>query len=132
MDLRPLLLVPVLALALSACSSAQDAVDAAQSGTKKVKDCAGLAQDVFGIGLNNTPTPAEAKKLKETLDKRVDNINDADVRAAATSLRDRLADLTTALQKTDQAQIQASFNAARTAAQDAAKACNLPAGSFIK
>jgi hypothetical protein len=129
--MRPVLLVPALLLAvgLTACS-AEDTVSKATDGATKIKDCASLAADVLGTNLGRTPTPQEAADAKAKLDKRIDGIGDTTVKQAATTLRDRVADLQQALQSADQAKIQASVAQVKSAAQSTASACNLPVSAF--
>src|SRR5688500_14174635 len=84
---RRLLAAVLLLLPLAtACSGGRDLVT-------RTQDCAGLAQDVASSGLAQTPTQAEAEQAVERLDRRISELDDEQVRQAATTLRDRLREL---------------------------------------
>jgi hypothetical protein len=126
-----LLAVPLLALALTGCSDAQDAVQSAAGTAKKLQDCAGLARDVASTGLDRVPTQAEAEAAQKRLEDRVDQIGDETVKEAASALADRVRELTEALRTADRAKIQAKATEARDAARKAASACDVPVGQFL-
>jgi hypothetical protein len=119
--LLPLLLTGVL---VTGCSEAQEAVSGAT-------DCAGLAADVARTGLNGVPTQEEATEAVDRLDRRVSELDDGDVRDAATTLRDRLRELQEAARTADPAGVQTAAEQAREAARDTAQACGLPVDQFL-
>ncbi len=119
--LLPLLLTGLLA---TGCSAAQQAVGNAS-------DCAALATDVARTGLDGTPTQEEATAAVDRLDRRVQELDDGDVRDAATTLRDRLRELQEAARSADPAAVRTAAEQARDAARDTAQACGLPADQFL-
>lgn len=125
MDRR--LLLPLLlpfVLLTGACSGA---VETATT----VRDCAGLATDVARSGLAGVPTRDQADAAVQRLDDRIGQLEDATVKQAATTLRDRLRDLQQAVAGADPAQAQQAVQAAREAASAAASTCGLPAEQFL-
>ena len=119
--LLPLLLTGLL---VTGCSDAQQAVSSAT-------DCAALAGDVARTGLDGVPTADEATQAVDRLDRRVQELDDGDVKDAATTLRDRLRDLQDAARSADPAAVQTAAEQARDAARDTAQACGLPADQFL-
>ena len=120
------LLLPLLLTALltTGCSQARDALGGAA-------DCASLASDIAGIGLNGLPSAAEAEQAVQRLDDRVQDLQDPEVRDAAGTLRDRLRDVQEAARSADPAGVQRAVTEARDAARDTATACGLPADQFL-
>ena len=125
MRLRLLALpLALTALLTTGCSGASDAVRGAT-------DCAALASDIARSGLSGVPTAQEAEQAVDRLDERVDGLQDAEVREAATALRDRLRELQEAVRSADVPAASQSAAAAREAARDTAQACGLPAERFL-
>ena len=120
------LLLPLLLTALLAtgCSEAQQVVGSAT-------DCAALATDVARTGLDGVPTQEEATSAVDRLDRRVQELDDGEVRDAATTLRDRLRELQEAVRSADPAAARTAAEQARDAARDTAQACGLPADRFL-
>lgn len=119
--LLPLLLTGLLT---TGCAEARDAVGGAA-------ECASLAADIARTGLDGVPTAAEAEQAVQRLDDRVQDLEDAEVRAAAGTLRDRLRDLQEAARSADPAGVQQAVADAREAARSTAEACGLPADQFL-
>jgi hypothetical protein len=123
--MRGRLLLPLLALLLlPACAEVQQTAD-------RATDCVGLARDVAASGLSRTPTLEEAEQAAQRLDERIETLDDAQVREAATSLRDRLGELRDAVASADPAATQQAGEAAREAARVTADACGLPLDQFL-
>jgi len=123
--MRGRLLLPLLALLLlPACAEVQQTAD-------RATDCVGLARDVAASGLSHTPTLEEAEQAAQRLDERIETLDDAQVREAATSLRDRLGELRDAVASADPASTQQAGEAAREAARVTADACGLPLDQFL-
>ena len=118
---RPLAL---LLLLLPACGGAVDTA-------VKARDCAALAKDVAATGLGQVPSRAQAEEAVRRLDRRVEDLDDPEVKEAASTLRDRLQDLVDAAQRGDAARVTSAAAAARAAAQAAADSCGLPVGQFL-
>ncbi len=118
-----LLAVGLLLAALTGCS---DTVDTAV----KVRDCAALARDAAAAGLDRAPSLQEAEDAVRRLDERVDQLSDPDVKSAASTLRDRLNELTAAARRGDPAEVQQAVARAREAAEAAARTCGLPVEQF--
>lgn len=123
----PLRLPTVLLIALLATSACSEVRETAS----RTSDCVGLGRDVASSGLTRTPTRAEAERAVQRLEDRVDSLEDPEVRAAATELRDRLRALERAADANDPAQVQQAADAAREAGRDAARACSLPVDQFL-
>lgn len=124
------LLAP-LALLAAGCADARQSVDGARETVNKVRDCAGLASDVAQSGLSGVPSQAEAEAAVQRLEDRLANLESADVRAAATTLRDRLRDVQQAAAAADAAAVTQAVTAARDAATTAAATCGLPVEGFL-
>lgn len=124
MDLRPLLLAPLVLLSVAGCSEARDTAG-------QVQDCAGLARDVVSSGLSGVPTQAEAEAAKQRLDDRVAGIGDQTLKDAAGALSDRLGEVAEAVRGTDRALIEEKVAAAREAAGRTASACNVDVSQFL-
>jgi hypothetical protein len=122
--MRVLLPLLVTALLATGCSDAQQAVSSAS-------DCAALATDVARTGLDGVPTQEEATQAVDRLDRRVQELDDGEVRDAATALRDRLRELQEAVRAADPAAVQTAVERARDAARDTAQTCGLPAERFL-
>lgn len=119
------LLLPLLLAALvSTGCGARDAVSTAS-------DCVGLARDVASTGLSGVPTRADVEQAVEQLDQRVQDLQDEQVKDAATGLRDRLRELQEAIAAADPAAVRTAAGRARDAARDTAEACGVPAGQFL-
>lgn len=112
-------------LALPACGQVQDTAT-------RASDCVALGRDVAASGLAGTPTREEAEQAVQRLDERVQNLDDPDVKSAATTLRDRLRELQDAVAAADPAAVQRAGDAAREAAREAASACSLPVDQFLR
>lgn len=111
-------------LLLTACSEVTATAD-------RATDCLALARDVAASGLDGTPTVADAEAAAARLDERISQLDDGQVRDAATALRDRLRELVDAARSADPAGVQQAGEAARQAASDAAAACSLPVDQFL-
>lgn len=131
--MRPrLLLAALLLTATAACSQdVGSAVNSATDTAAKTRDCARLAQEVASTGLGSIPSLAEAEQAVRRLDEQVAGLDNEEVRAAAGTLRDRLEELVTAARQGDAAAIQAAADSARTAAENTARTCGLPADRFL-
>lgn len=117
---RRLLACALLILPLAtACAEGRDLVT-------RTQDCAGLAQDVAASGLGQTPTQAEAEQAVERLDRRISELDDEEVKQAATTLRDRLRSLQEAARNADPAAAQEAAAQARDAARSVAQTCGIP------
>ena len=114
------LALPVLA----SCAQAQDVAS-------RATDCAGLASDVASAGLDRTPSQAEAEQAVERLDDRIAQLDNEDVKQAASTLRDRLREVQAAAQNADPAAAQRAAAQARDAARAAAQACGVPVDQFL-
>lgn len=114
------LLVPVL----SSCAQAQDVAS-------RATDCTGLASDVAGAGLDRTPSQAEAEAAVERLDDRIAQLDNEDVKQAASTLRDKLRAVQEAARNADPAAAQRAAAEARDAARATAQACGLPVDQFL-
>lgn len=140
MRLAAVLVVPALALALTACSEAQEAADAVQDSVDAVQDtvdtvddtagtlqdCAGLARDIAATGLNLVPTEAEALAAKQALEARVQDIGEGAVREAADNLAATLGEFIEAVRTADADQVEAKAADVREAIAEAAQACSIP------
>ena len=122
MRARLLLLLPLLVL--PACAEVRSTAD-------RATDCVGLARDVAASGLDRTPTLEEAEQAAQRLDERIETLDDAQVRDAATALRDRLDELREAVASADPAAAQQAGDAAREAARATAETCGLPVDQFL-
>ena len=111
-------------LLLAACAQAQDVAS-------RATDCAALASDVAGAGLDRTPSRAEAEQAVERLDKRVDQLDNPDVKQAAIALRARLREVQEAARRGDPAAAQRAAGQARDAARSAADACGVPVDQLL-
>ena len=116
-----------VALVLAATAGCSEAVDTAS----RVRDCAALASDVAATGVGTAPSLAQAEEAVRRLDERIATLGDGEVKAAATTLRDRLADLVTAARTGDAAGLSSAAAAARAAAEQAARTCGLPVEQFL-
>lgn len=114
------LLLPLLA----SCAQAQDVAS-------RATDCAGLASDVASANLGRTPTRAEAEAAVDRLDERIAQLDNANVKQAATTLRDRLREVQEAARRGDPAAAQRAAAGARDAARTTAQACGVPVDQFL-
>lgn len=151
MRFAAVLVVPALALTLTACSEAQEAADAVQDSVNtvqdtvdtvqdtvdtvgdtagKAQDCAGLARDIAATGLNLVPSEAEARAAKQALEARVQDIGEGAVREAADNLSDTLGEFIEAVRTADADQVQAKAADVREAIAEAARACSIPVEQF--
>jgi hypothetical protein len=122
---RPLLpLVALTVLLAAGCSDPRDS--AAQ-----LSDCGALAADVAELGLNGTPTQADAEAAVKRLDDRLSDLKSPEIRDAAGDLRDRVRELQEAARSGDSAATTAAIDRAREAAESAAEACGLPADALL-
>jgi hypothetical protein len=123
--LRRCLPVLLVTVALTGCAEARDT--AARAG-----DCAGLVQDVAASGLSGTPSLAEAEAAVQRLDERVQQIDDAELKQATTTLRDRLQDLVDAARSADRAAAQQAAEDARAAARRTGELCGVPVDQVLR
>ena len=114
----------LLVAVLSSCSEAQDLAS-------RATDCAGLASDVASAGLDRTPSQAEAERAIDRLDERIAQLDNPEVKDAATALRDRLREVQEAARNADPAAAQRAAGQARDAARAAAQACGVPVDQFL-
>jgi hypothetical protein len=97
----------------------------------RLSDCGALAADVAELGLNGTPTQADAEAALQRLDDRLSDLKSPDIRDAAGDLRDRIRELQEAARSGDEAATTAAIERAREAAESAAEACGLPAEALL-
>jgi hypothetical protein len=115
------LAVPVLA----GCEAAQQA----QQGVDKAADCAGLVGELTGVDWNDVrQAPAEAELAADKLDQRLREVDDADVRQAGETLRDRVRQLADAARNASPADAQRALADVETAARRLASTCGVDAG----
>lgn len=125
MTRRPLLpALLLLALLGTGCSDARDTA-------AKLSDCTALASDVAQLGLDGTPSQADAAAALERLDDRLADLDSPEVRDAAGDVRDRVRELQEAARSGDSAATTAAIERARDAARTAAQACGLPADALL-
>jgi hypothetical protein len=121
---RPALALLALPLALTACSEVSETAG-------RASDCAGLVRDVASAGLSGTPSVADAEAAARRLDERVGSIDDARLREATGTLRDRVDALARAARAADPAAVQAAVEEARAAARDTAQLCGVPVDQLL-
>ncbi|HJW59357.1 MAG TPA: hypothetical protein VJ931_06955 [Actinomycetota bacterium] len=115
------LAVPVLA----GCDAAQQAQDIGQ-GVDKAADCAALVGELTGVSWSDVQqVPAQAEEAAEKLDQRLQEVDDADVKAAGEALRDRVRQLADAAQNADAADAQQALADVEAAARRLASACDV-------
>jgi outer membrane murein-binding lipoprotein Lpp len=115
------LAVPLLA----GCEAAQQAQEAAQ-GVDRAADCAGLVSELTGIDWSDVRrAPAEAEQAARRLDERLQQVDDAEVKAAGEALRDRVQRLADAGRSADAADIQRALADVEAAARRLASTCGV-------
>jgi hypothetical protein len=116
----------VLALPLLAgCEAAQQA----QQGVDKAADCAGLVGELTGVDWNDVrQAPAEAEQAADKLDRRLREVDDADVKRAGEALRDRVRALADAARNASAADVQQALADVEAAARRLASTCGVDAG----
>jgi uncharacterized protein with PhoU and TrkA domain len=125
--MRRRLALPALVL----CTAVLSGCQVVENTAERASDCVALARDVAAAGLNRTPSQADVDQAVQRLDERIDQLDNDDVRDAATALRDRLRKLQDAVQNGSAPEIQQAADAARQAARDVASACSLPVDQFL-
>ena len=118
-------------LMLPACSEVQQAREVA-STAGKVADCAALATDAARAGLEQVGQ-LDAQSAQDAADRvgeRVNQISDADVRAAAERLRDALSAAAEAARTGDVPALEAARQEVTDSAKGAAQTCGLPEDQF--
>jgi hypothetical protein len=115
------LAVPVLA----GCDAAQQAQDIGQ-GVDKAADCAALVSELSGVDWSDVrQAPAQAEEAAQKLDQRLQEVDDADVKAAGEALRDRVRELADAAGNADAADAQQALADVEAAARRLATACDV-------
>jgi argininosuccinate lyase len=115
------LAVPVLA----GCDAAQQAQDIGQ-GVDKAADCAALVGELTGVSWSDAQqAPAQAEEAARKLDQRLQEVDDADVKAAGEALRDRVRQLADAAGNADAADAQQALADVEAAARNLASACDV-------
>jgi hypothetical protein len=115
------LAVPVLA----GCDAAQQAQDIGQ-GVDKAADCAALVGELTGVSWSDVQqAPAQAEEAARKLDQRLQEVDDADVKAAGEALRDRVRQLADAAGNADAADAQQALADVEAAARRLATACDV-------
>jgi hypothetical protein len=118
------LAVPVLA----GCDAAQQAQDIGQ-GVDKAADCAALVGELTGVDWSDVQqAPAQAEEAAQKLDQRLQEVDDADVKAAGEALRDRVRQLADAAGNADAADAQQALADVEAAARRLASTCGVDAG----
>ena len=112
------LAVPVLA----GCDAAQEV----GQGVDKAADCAALVGELTGIDWSDVQqAPAQAEEAVQKLDQRLQEVDDADVKAAGEALRDRVRELADAADNADAADAQQALADVEAAARRLASACDV-------
>jgi len=116
----------VLAVAvLAGCDAAQQAQDIGQ-GVDKAADCAALVGELTGVSWSDVQqVPAQAEEAAQKLDQRLQEVDDADVKAAGEALRDRVRQLADAAGNADAADAQQALADVEAAARNLAGACDV-------
>ena len=120
---RALALALVLALpVLAGCEAAQQA----QQGVDKAADCAGLVGELTGIDWSDVQrAPAEAEQAAQRLDRRLREVDDADVKQAGEALRDRVRQLADAAANASAADAREALADVEAAARRLASTCGV-------
>jgi hypothetical protein len=120
---RTLAVALVLALpVLAGCDAAQQA----QQGADKAADCAGLVGELTGIHWSDVQrVPAEAEQAAQKLDRRLREVDDADVKRAGEALRDRVRGLAEAAGNADPADARKAAADVEAAAKRLASTCGV-------
>ena len=115
------LAMPVLA----GCEAAQQAQEIGQ-GVDKAADCAALVGELTGVSWSDVQqVPAQAEEAAQKLDQRLQEVDDADVKAAGEALRDRVRQLADAAGNADAADAQRALADVEAAARNLASACDV-------
>lgn len=123
-DRRPAAALLLCLLPLTACAQVQETAG-------RASDCVSLARDVAAAGVAGTPSIEDAERAVQRLDERIPTLGDDELRAAATTLRDRLRELEVAARAADPAAVSQAAEAAREAARETARSCSLPVEQFL-
>jgi hypothetical protein len=120
---RALAVAVVLAVSLLAgCEAAQQA----QQGVDKAADCTGLAGELSGVDWNDVRTaPAKAEEAASRLDRRLREVDDADVKRAGEALRDRVRALAKAARSASPADARKALDDVEAAARRLASTCGV-------
>jgi hypothetical protein len=120
---RALALALTLALpVLAGCGAAQQA----QQGVNKARDCAGLVGELTGIHWSDLRrAPAKAEQAAQRLDRRLREVDDADVKRAGEALRDRVRALAEAARHANAADARRAADAVEAAARRLAGTCGV-------
>jgi hypothetical protein len=122
---RALAMAVALALAvplLTGCEAAQQA----QQGVDKAADCAGLVGELTGVDWNDVRTaPAKAEQAADRLDRRLREVDDADVKRAGEALRDRVRALAEAARSASPADARKALTDVEAAARRLANTCGV-------
>ena len=121
--LRALGVAAVLAVSLlTGCEAAQQA----QQGVDKAADCAGLVGELSGIDWNDVrAAPARAEEAASRLDRRLRQVDDADVKRAGEALRDRVRALADAARSASPADARRALADVEAAARRLASVCGV-------
>jgi hypothetical protein len=110
---------------LAGCDAAQQAQDIGQ-GVDKAADCAALVGELTGVSWSDVQqVPAQAEEAAQKLDQRLQEVDDADVKAAGEALRDRVRQLADAAGNADAADAQQALADVEAAARNLASACDV-------
>jgi hypothetical protein len=123
----PALAVAVVLAAplLAGCEAAQQA----QQGVDKAADCAGLVGELTGVDWSDARrVPAEAEQAADKLDRRLREVDDADVKRAGEALRDRGRALAHAARNASAADVQQALADVEAAARRLASTCGVDTG----
>ncbi len=115
--------VVVSGVLLAGCGIGNDA-----AGTAKL--CTGLAKDLAGAGLTETPSLDQARAAGKRLDARVRQPAAPALHEAVIQLHQRLHALEAAHKRGDAGDVARLATQARGDAADAARACHLPVERF--
>ena len=100
--------------------------DAAQQGVDKAADCAGLVGELTGIDWSDVQrAPAEAEQAAQRLDRRLREVDDADVKQAGEALRDRVRQLADAAANASAADAREALADVEAAARRLASTCGV-------
>jgi hypothetical protein len=116
--------VATVALSLaSGCVSSQSPEDRSRA-------CRGLADDVSGVDLDGSPTVDQATNAGLALDSRLSQLRDPSIHDPAVRLHSNVHRIQSALEDGDTERAAEATRAARTAALQAADACDLSPADF--
>jgi enamine deaminase RidA (YjgF/YER057c/UK114 family) len=88
--------------------------------------CAAVARDMAGVGLDGTPTQAQAKQAGDRLDARVTEVASPAVHEAVVALHSHVHQVEAAQARKNAAAAERSAGRARQDARKLAKVCGLP------